>query len=579
MIGKVIGTLLGAAIDGIRRYPVTSLALIATAIVANLDIADWLDIPRQTKEPLYMAFAGFALASLSKQIGIASRGFSKLLQHGSAIAAGGVVAALVWFANDIAMNKLAFFAGLSGSLLVAAHWFRGTSSGLWFYIVRFLFSTGLAFLAATVFALGFSAIFASLDYLFGINVPKDIYAHVWATSLIAAGPIFALGTLPADFDTEPLIDGDNYGIAGLRLLSDFLAAPMLAIYALILHAYALKILITGEVPQNKIGWMVLGYGALIIFFWKVMLPLHEVLTASGRMFLRLWPFFIIVPMGLLFYAVWLRIHTYGVTPERYFLAAFGVLITLFALMQAVPRLRNWLPAATPLTVLALLAGGFGPWGAQSVSVKSQVKQFASLLDQNSLVQKGEGARAAGILYFLRKNNGLEGLRALAANLKDNPFARGESHEQNYKLESRLAAAFRVDAARKEDDRNRLWRNYRFKSQIIETAGYDLFYSNVTLHTGPGMDQQRKMGRGISFRIADNALIVSQGEGNTSFSLDPVIKALAGQSEQQDARGIVLTSGEKKILLVPIFININDKDGAKVQGGAGHIFLRSADWPQ
>ena len=45
--------------------------------------------------------------------------------------------------------------------------------------------------------------------------------------------------------------------ARLRILTDFVAVPLLAVYAALLHAYALKILVTGELPRNQIGWMML----------------------------------------------------------------------------------------------------------------------------------------------------------------------------------------------------------------------------------------------------------------------------------------------------------------------------------
>ena len=315
MIGKLVRTLLGAAIEGFQRFPVTVFGILALAIISNLDIADVLNLSGSQDYQLLLAFS---MASLVKQIGVESYGYNARLRHFAALIAGVIAAALVWFAKDIGLSPIAFFASLIGAIFVAAHWFRGTSEGFWFYVSRLIFAVALAFVAVIVFGLGVSAILASLDYLFGVDVPSRLYQHIWATSLIAAGPIFALGRIPEDFDALPVIDGNNHSIAGLRLLSDYLAAPLLAVYALILHAYALKILITGDVPEGQIGWMVIGFGTLIIFFWKVMLPLRDALTRSGRLFLKLWPILVIVPMILLGYALYLRIGEYGVTPDRYF---------------------------------------------------------------------------------------------------------------------------------------------------------------------------------------------------------------------------------------------------------------------
>ncbi len=333
MISRLIRILLGAAIDGIQRFPLTAIALVLLAVIANLDIADLNILSRSVSFQTYTSLAAFSMASLVGYLIMDSRSAGRVNQNAAALLIGLSAGSLVWFIGDTGIAEAPFLAGLAGAVLVGAHWFRGTSAGFWYFVIRLLFAAGLAFIAVLVFAAGLSAIFASLDYLFGINVPGRIYEHVWAVSLIAAGPLFALGRIPRDFDVLPIIDGSNHGIAGLRLLSDYLAAPMLAVYALILHAYALKIVITGDVPQGQIGWMVIGYGMLIIFFWKLMLPLQEVLTVSGRAFLRFWPYVVVVPMGLLFYALWLRIGDYGMTPDRYFLAAFGGLMSIFAKIE------------------------------------------------------------------------------------------------------------------------------------------------------------------------------------------------------------------------------------------------------
>ncbi len=576
MIGNLVRTLLGAAIESFRRFPVTAVAIIVTAIIANLDIGDWLDIRSVRQEQIYSTLAAFCLLSLVKYIGVDSRGYGRLLQHAAALIGGAIVAALVWFAKDVGLSVVAFFAGLVGALLVSAHWFRGTSAALWFFIVRLLFAFGLALIAVVVFALGASAIFASLEYLFGIDVPGELYGHIWATSLIAAGPLFALGRIPEDYDTLPVIDSDNHAIAGLRLLSDFLAAPLLVIYALILHAYAAKIIISGEVPENQIGWMVIGFGALVIFFWKLMLPLREVLTLSGRFFLRVWPFMVIVPMVLLFYAIWLRIGEYGVTPERYFLVAFGVLMTLFALMQLVPRLRNWLPGAASLTVITLFLGGFGPWGAEMVSVKSQINQLASILDDKSQVVPGEGGRAVGILHYLRRRDALSGLKNIVGHLKLDPF-KNEKNETNYKLSSRLEKAIGVDKARKSGDHNKGRRNITFAGGVVSVAGFDLHISRFTFNPSVGSFDRTEIMANVYLSVEKDAIVVQSNGVKTRFSLEPVRAFADIESSSSEAKTFKLSSGGKEILLVPHYLYLRTGGKIELKSGNGSVFLRSKDW--
>ena len=578
MIGNLVRTLLGAAIEGFQRFPITTIAILITAMLANMEIADVLNLSSARQFQLFSALAAFSMASLMKQIGVESYGFNIKLQHLAALITGAIFAALAWFAKDVGLSLLAFFAGLTGAIFVAAHWFRGTSEGFWFYVSRLIFAFALAFVAVIVFGLGVSAILASLDYLFGVDVPGKLYQHIWATSLIAAGPMFALGRIPEDFDARPVIDGDNHSIAGLRLLSDYLAAPLLAVYALILHAYALKILITGEVPQGQIGWMVIGYGTLIIFFWKVMLPLRNVLTRSGRLFLKVWPLLVIVPMVLLGYALYLRIGEYGVTPDRYFLAAFGVLMTVFALMQAVPFTRNWLPGAAPLTVIVLILGSFGPWGAEKVSLNSQVKQFAQLLDDKFHVISGEGGRAASLLRYLRKHDGLALLKPFTEEFEKNPFELAKD-KTSWKLRGELEKAFKIETARSNDDHKKGRKQVSFERGIVSVEGYDLHLPNVSLFPNRTVYKGGALSQGYSIKIKSDAILVGYANLEVSYALEPMRAFFTEATNNEDARSFELVSGGKKLLIVPTYLNL--KLGKKIEliTGSASIFLRKKDWEQ
>ncbi len=576
MINKTARMLFGSAIDGFQRFPLTVIALLVTTLLANLEIANVLNFNSDLQIKLYSALAAFAMASLIKQIAIESYGYGAVLQHIGAGTAGLVAAAIAWFASDVGMTEVAFFAALAGGILTAAHWFRGTSEGFWFFVVQVIFAAGLSFVAVIIFGIGLTAILTSLDYLFGVGIPNKVFGHVWTTVLIGAGPIFALGRVPDDFDASPIIDGNNNGIAGLRLLSDFIAAPMLAIYALMLHVYALKIVITGDVPEGQIGWMVVGFGTLVIFFWKVMLPLREVLTRSGKLFLAYWPALIVIPLLLLFYAIYLRIVNYGITPERYFLAAFGGLMALFALMQAVPATRNWLPGAAPLTVMVLFLGSFGPWGAVHVSITSQVRHFTQLLDENNFVKKPNKTRARSILTFLRKNRGLERLKPLTAGFAKDPF-KPEPNDSSYSLQTRLQQAFYADDKNKPDAQSGTVKFVRFSRGFISSKGFDLYLSNLSLI--PDRVEYLKAPGDMTFKVdlESRAIKISMGEDVASFTFEPLRDFFNNSERNEDAQVFTLTSGTRKLLLIPSNMRLAINKEVELVSGSGTIFLRKSDW--
>jgi len=92
MIVNLLRALLGAAIDGIQRFPVTAVALVVTAIIANLDIADGLELHWTKQQQVYQTLAAFIIMSLVKQIALESRGYNRSLQHLAALAAGAIAA-------------------------------------------------------------------------------------------------------------------------------------------------------------------------------------------------------------------------------------------------------------------------------------------------------------------------------------------------------------------------------------------------------------------------------------------------------------------------------------------------------
>lgn len=580
MIGRILRLLLGAAIDGFMRFPLTVIAVLITATIVNLEIGDVINMSNRLQEQVYLALAAFSVASLMMYIGIEShgesRGFRLLARHIGAAFGGTLAAALSWFARDIGLSPAAFFAGLVGTLTVSAHWFRGTSAGYWFFMVRLTFALALSFIAVMVFGLGVSAILASLDYLFGVDIPGNLYAYIWATSLVAAGPLFVLGRIPQDFDTEPLVDGNNTGIAGLRLLSDFLASPLLVIYALILHAYAVKIVITGEVPQNQIGWMVIAFGTMIIFFWNVMLPLRGVLTISGRMFLKYWPYMVVVPTVLLGYALFLRIGDYGFTPERYFLAAFGALMLIFAAMQALPVTRNWLQLTTALTAMTLLVGSIGPWGAEQVSLRSQIGQFAQLLNENSKVKSEEGERASNILRYLKRRDVLPLLKGLASEDTKELFD-APPGEKKFKLFARVEKAFQVDAARLKTNRLKGRKNFSFERGLVSVAGYDLQLADISFFPSGSSFRSSKLLPEYVIKISKYSIVVGYGSVEVKFPLEQLRSFAENTLPNPQARGLELVIEGKKILIVPKFLSLKIGEKIELKSGSGSIFLRKSDW--
>ncbi len=228
-------------------------------------------------------------------------------------------------------------------------------------------------------------------------------------------------------------------------------------------------------------------------------------------------------------------------------------------------------------MIVLLLGSFGPWGAKSISINSQVQQFAGLLNDKLQVSAEQGNRASSILYSLRDLDGLEQLKEVASGLEENPFA-GKTFENRNVMRRELAAAFGVEAARKANARNRR-ANIQFKPGLVSTSGYDLIYSKFSLFPRRKTTPGRELRPGLWIRVEKRAIVVVNNGDETIFSLDPLDKIAGFIDSNPEVSSFELVSGTKTILLIPGRISFRLKPAIELTGGSGEVLLRSKDWAE
>src|SRR5690606_31332160 len=146
-------------------------------------------------------------------------------------------------------------------------------------------------------------------------------------------PFYWLATLPrlADHDPLQLERPDVVATAG-GFAAQFIAAPLLLIYATILHAYAVQIAATQSLPQGLLGWMVLGFVVAGAAAWLVLHPPFLRERPVPRLFRRFWFWLTLIPLVLLAVAIFVRLDAYGLTMERVLVALGGLWAALLAVV-------------------------------------------------------------------------------------------------------------------------------------------------------------------------------------------------------------------------------------------------------
>ena len=572
----VLFDMIEGARDAAFRFPVTTLILFALAMDGNLSIAGIL-FTSGIGWYVSLGLLAAAMASVAAVLWCEARGRS----FGAGLIASAVAAVaaylLVWYADQTRALEWVLLPALAGLVLIAPYVWRGGPGPFWLFCARFASAVVLGGLALLLAAGGVSAILLSLTYLFGLAIPDDLYGYVWSTTGLFLAPLFGLGRIPRQFDEQIVANDEQYMSIGMRALGDFVAAPLLIIYALILHAYAAKVFATGEVPKNQIGWLVLGYGFCVFGSLLLTAPFWSAARAPMRLLLKIWPFVMPVPLALLFYAAWLRIAQYGVTPERYLLVLYGLVTAVIVLAQLFKPLRGDIRVMAAIPVLALCLASFGPQGVVGLSISSQAKRFFALMEQKPLDAARE-ADAVSALRFLSRYNGLNLVKPDGVELDQKPRWRRYA-QGNLKL---VAEAYGLNPdAYSDGSANLAFYRYFQMTSAIGTSGFDLVQPQMHLFDNGNENAMRKVklpNGEMEILMLNGEISVKWRENRSVFPISEAEILRLADAPTESPQIMDLKSADKHMRL--IFSNLNGErtPKPKITNMTGTLLLRSRDWP-
>lgn len=298
---------------------------------------------------------------------------------------------------------------------------------------------------------------AAVSSLFDLRTPEHLYADLAGAVFFALVPWAVAGGVPALATAGEAEAGEGAGQGVGRvvtLFGRFLYVPVLGIYLLILYAYTLEVLVTGEMPRNLLSPIVL-FAGLAGFLGSLLLePLrHSPVGRGVDRLVRVFPLLLLPLLPLAAWAVWVRVAQHGWTEFRYLRLALLAALAVLAVAGTARLVRRRAPllAAVPATLAAaLLLSAVGPWSAPSVSRRDQQARLrqalaeAQRLDaQGGLVLPDTAAaprpvsrelfdRLTGSATYLHAAHGPESLRALAPGTE--PLPHGWEWAQALRLE-------------------------------------------------------------------------------------------------------------------------------------------------
>lgn len=305
----------------------------------------------------------------------------------------GISAILIYACFTInIVNLLLLLVGLNAILLVAPCILNDSDEVKCCYFnTRLGINIFFAVVSAIILCGGTSLIFLSIKYLFELKISGNTYLNTWLIGMSFFAPLYVLAGIPKGFTDEQ----DAYP-KGVSFILSYIVAPLILIYFIILYAYIVKILIGQQLPKGKVAYMVTSFGTIGIFTHLLSYALKD----TGNMFIRMvqkyFYYALLAPIALLFIGVGKRINDYGITEERYIvvmLALWFLASALYIIFKKNPKLKVILL----LIGAMLIASSFGIWGAESVSVRSQVARLKAILERNNVLVDGKIVKTSELL--------------------------------------------------------------------------------------------------------------------------------------------------------------------------------------
>lgn len=256
----------------------------------------------------------------------------------------------------------------------------------------------LQFLTATLYAgtlyIGIVIAVETVRFLFDVSYPIKIELDlfVWIGGFFHT--LFFLNGFPARLETLEAQKGYS---AGVKLFTQYVLLPLEVVYLLILYIYSAKILIQWQLPQGGVAYLVMAFSVAGIFALLLLYPIRDsagerwIRIFTRRFHLALFP--LIVLLGV---AIFRRIHDYGITENRYLVAALAVWltgITLYFLISKKDDIR-WIPLSLCIASFLLAVG---PWSIFAYSRQNQAQRFGGLLEKHKLLDDSGKLRGKGTL--------------------------------------------------------------------------------------------------------------------------------------------------------------------------------------
>ena len=507
-------------IETVKRFPLSVLCALAMFVLALSMVHDIIDEKEEYLGRIFSilgcCYFWFGISKLIAE----SQGWNTVKY---AIVSGVVAVALFvlfWFSTLWGIHLIFVIPALLLGLMFAPYLTGGDDISVWFFNRMMWFGVIVSYVALFMFAGGLTLALGAIHTLFDVKIEEEVYADIWLFASMVLGPLYALSWVPKSFT---FTEDDCYDPPGLRFIANWITVPMVFVYLLILYAYFIKIVMTGEVPNGMLAYMISGFAGAGIVTYLIAWPMRETGTWQLRLFFKIFFPLLLIPVGFHFYAIWERVSAYGITEQRYMVLLSALWFAIMAFSNTMSKIPIKAIPAT-LCVLMIFAS-FGPWGGVSISGMSQFSRLEKLLIKHNLLQDDEIVKTEETIPFedrlsissildylcqserdsfiepwfkeIKSDNRLK-------EIKSNNAEKGWSCSGGYKLTEKMGFDYVSRWRGRNNTNERFYLNPQYKN-YVDVSNYDMMVTNISVYhrskpDRPVWSQEKDIGEGQKLKI-------------------------------------------------------------------------------
>lgn len=387
-IADLVGAVLPNIAHVVKRFPLSVLFSCLMTVWVLYLVASRHDYHDVTYALLAMFFTSVAATLVAER-----RGWGLLAGSGISLIGAAVIGVLFYFPEITQLTPVMFILScLIGASLFAYIGMPIDNRSYWFFNHCFWFNLLIGLIGGLLVAGLVALLIGAYSTLFDMHVSSRLYGYSFVFSLFFIAPMIWLSLIPTRFD-EQVVEGEQVEFSSklTSLFVKYVFVPFFFLFVFLFHGLALKIGLDGSFPKGQIGLYGLALVVGCIGTYLMAFPTRNSAGPLVKLFSENWIWFLIVPLGLILGAHFIRINEYGMTPLRFYMT--GLFVWAFVLIgySVFVRVRGIEFDLRTILFLAMLVIGvssFGPWGAEAVSLNWQKQRLVEELADRGVLEGG-----------------------------------------------------------------------------------------------------------------------------------------------------------------------------------------------